>query len=103
MDKNGEAIYGTRTTDYFSENNIYFTKGKGNNLYALVKINEGGSPAMTISWTKDIPKSGSKVTLLGEDISLKWEKKGEKVLVYLPKEIIEKYHSSPALALRFEK
>jgi len=103
LDKNGEAIYGTRTTDYFSENNIYFTKGKGNNLYALVKIDEGGSPAMTISWTKNIPKSGSKVTLLGEDISLKWEKKGEKVLVYLPKEIIEKYHSSPALALRFEK
>ncbi|WP_305951711.1 alpha-L-fucosidase [Emticicia oligotrophica] len=103
LEKNGEAIYGTRVTDYYNENNVFFTKGKGNTLYALVNILENSQVQSSISWSKNIPKAGSKVILLSENLSLNWEKKGEKVFINLPQEIVEKYKSYPALALKFEK
>ncbi len=102
LDVNGEAIYKTRTTQNFNDKDIYFTKNDKNTHFALVKITENQSPNQVVSWTNNSPKTGSKIVLLSENLNLKWEKKGNKTFVYLPKELVEKYKSYPALALKFE-
>lgn len=101
LNVNGEAIYGTRTTNIYNDKEIYFTKNKTNH-FALVRIPENQAPTATISWTGNTPKIGSKVVLISENLALKWEKKGTKTVVYLPKELVEKYKNYPALALKFE-
>lgn len=100
---NGEAIYKTRTAEEFNDKEVFFTKGEGSTHYALVRIPENQSATAVISWTKNVPKAGSKVYLLGEEKSLKWEIKDNAVQVFLSKKALEKVKSSPALAFKFEK
>jgi alpha-L-fucosidase len=100
---NGEAIYNTRAIQEFNDKEVFFTKGQNSTYYALVRIAENQSPESVISWTGNLPKTGSKITLLGELVNLKWELKDNVVQVYLPKKVLEKYKLSPALALKFEK
>lgn len=102
LDANGDAIYKTRTAENFRDKEIFFTRGEKNTHFALVTIPENQLPNQIISWTNNSPKSGSKIVLLSENLNLKWEKKGNKTFVYLPKELLEKYKSYPALALKFE-
>ncbi|CAH0995049.1 hypothetical protein EMA8858_01169 [Emticicia aquatica] len=99
---NGEAIYNTRAIDNFNDKEVYFTKSLTNKFYAMVRIGENQSPEAIISWANNVPKSGSQVVLLSENLKLKWEKKGNKTFVYLPKELVEKYKNYPAFALKFE-
>jgi len=100
---NGEAIYNTRAIQEFRDKEVFFTKGQNSTHYALVKIPEGQLPENVITWTTNLPKAGSKITLLGEIANLKWELKDNTVQVVLPKKMFEKYKSSPALAFKFEK
>ncbi|MEA5460331.1 alpha-L-fucosidase [Arcicella sp. LKC2W] len=103
LNTNGEAIYNTRAIQEFHDKEVFFTKGQNATHYALVRIPEGQSPESIISWTGNLPKAGSKVTLLGEIVNLKWEIKDNAVQVALPKKMLEKYKSSPALAFKFEQ
>ncbi len=103
MDKNGGAIYGTRTMDNFKHENIYFTKGKSNDRYALPLLGKKGSLSEQISWKGNAPKKGSKVTLLDGNVDLKWKTEGEVTTVTVPKKVLEKIKTEPALALKFEQ
>ncbi|MFN8357225.1 MAG: alpha-L-fucosidase [Spirosomataceae bacterium] len=102
LQANGEAIYGTRTAEHFNDKEVFFTKGS-KHYYALARIPENQAPTSIISWTGNPPRAGSSVVLISENQPLKWEKKGEKTVVYLTKELVEKYKNYPALALRLER
>lgn len=100
---NGEAIYNTRVIQEFNDNKVFFTKGQNSTYFALVRVIENQSPEGIISWTGNLPKTGSKISLLNELVNLKWELRDNLVQVYLPKKVLEKYKSWPDLALKFEK
>lgn len=98
LTKNGEAIYGTRTTENYTDGSNFFTK-KDTNMYALVPLKEGSAIPNEISWSKNIPKKGSKVTLLQTGEKLDWTLKNGEVTVLIPKEVNTK--ALPALAFSF--
>ena len=100
MDKNGTAIYNTRTTKHYKEENIFFTKSKaGNTKYALVCLPEAGAIPNEVSWTTNLPQKGSAVKLLSTGENVKWVRDGNKVKVTLPAAL--KGKKLPALAFSF--
>ncbi|MDJ1481063.1 alpha-L-fucosidase [Cytophagaceae bacterium YF14B1] len=102
LDKNGQAIYNTRTTDVFKDGDVYFTKAKaGNTLYALAQLPEGKDVPAFIEWTGNIPKKGSAMTLLASGTKVKWEHSGNKVKVWLPEAFRKQNKTYPALAIAF--
>ncbi|WP_117882945.1 alpha-L-fucosidase [Aureibaculum luteum] len=81
---NGTAIYNTKPIAPFKENNICFTQNKKENVFFfyLAEENENTMPSEIVveSFT---PKRGAKITMLGSNTRLKWEKldKGFKVII----------------------
>ena len=93
MNKNGEAIYNTRTTTTYQDGNVFFTQSKDHKkMYALLPVKDGEQAPVIIEWTGNIPAKGSAIKLLGTDQKLKWTVNKGKVKVTLPK-------SLPAVAL----
>lgn len=73
MKVNSEAIYGTRPIAPYKDGQVCFTR-KTNAIYAIyLTNNEGESLPEKISFSKFIPRQGSKVYLLGYKQPLKWE------------------------------
>jgi alpha-L-fucosidase len=84
MAVNGEAIYNTRTTETYQEGTTYFTQGKEGTRYAIVCLPENQPVPSTVEWAGNVPKKGTRVTLLQDKKPVKWEQAGDKVKVYLP-------------------
>lgn len=102
MDKNGAAIYNTRTTNFYKEDSIFFTKQKSGSLtYALVCLPESKLIPAVISWEKNIPQKGSSMQLLLTGEKLKWTYDGKKVTVNLPASLLKSKENMPALAVSF--
>ncbi|MCU7548788.1 alpha-L-fucosidase [Chitinophagaceae bacterium LB-8] len=102
MNKNGKAIYNTRTTKNFHEGNVWFTQNvKEGVRYALVCLPDQQQVAKEISWHNNLPKKGSKVKLLATGETVKWKAEESKVTVYLPSSIINSKETYPALAFSF--
>lgn len=97
---NGAAIYGTRTTNIYTDNTNFFTKGKKGETYVIVPLKENESIPSTIKWSGNIPAKGSAVTLLMNGKKVRWERKGDDVQVTVPSDV-QKLKSYPALAFRF--
>ena len=69
---NGEAVYGSRPFEVYGENNVYYTRNKGN-VYAVVLDWKGGSIALNALHNDGMTVGKvSKVELLGSDLSLKF-------------------------------
>ncbi len=86
MQKNGKAIYNTVTAEHYNDGQVWFNADKdGKTLYALYALNEGEQLPATIEWTKNIPTG--KMTLLANGKQVKYEVKGDKVIVTLPKNL----------------
>ncbi len=105
MKVNSEAIYGTRAIAPYKEAKICYTNKKNTNtVYAIYMAdeNEKTIPAeiMLYSFT---PKSGTEVSLLGYEKSLKWEKVGNGTLIHLPNEIKENPPCKYAWALKINE
>jgi alpha-L-fucosidase len=99
---NGAAIYNTRPTTHYKDNNIYFTQSKDSStLYAMVLIADG-VPG-TIEWSGHIPGKGSRIKLLATGSSVKFVTKGNKVIVTLPSALQKRLASEPALAFSIKK
>ena len=99
---NGAAIYGTRTVPDYQQGNIYFTRSKDNtNLYALVCVKEGEAIPASVEWKGNLPKKGSKVSLLQTGQSVKWKITDGVVKVELPAALLKKEVQTPALAFAF--
>jgi alpha-L-fucosidase len=100
MDKNGKAIYGTRTADHYKENNLFFTQAKDHSAtYAISLIKDGGVPER-ISWSTNLPGRNG-VTELQTGKKLKYKIIGNNVIVELPAKLREELGNTPAIAFAF--
>lgn len=81
---NGKAIYNTRTTPIYHDNNVWFTADKNNKtVYAIYALPENETLPTTIEWTGNIPTG--KMTLLKGNKTVKYTVQGNKVKVVIPK------------------
>ena len=102
MDKNGAAIYNTRTTKNYQDGNTWFTQNLKSGLhYALVCLPGDQSIPIEVSWQFNIPKKGSKITLLDTGESVKFQQEGNRVKVFLPSSVINAKDDRPALVFSF--
>ena len=82
---NGEAIYGTRITPVYTndDHSIWFTAAKdGKTLYAIA-VQDEKAPA-TISWQGNTPLKGSKVINLATGKAVKYTTNGNTTTIALP-------------------
>ena len=85
MNVNGEAIYATTTTPFYTneERSVWFTANKdGKTLYAIIPANDQTGVPDVITWTGNKPVG--KVTLLGTKKTLKPVTVGDKTTVTVP-------------------
>ena len=102
MDKNGVAIYSTRTTKNYHDGNTWFTQNVKTGIrYALVCFPENKSIPKEIIWQFNTPKKGNKITLIETGESVKWQLEGNSVKVFLPSSVINAKVSIPALVFSF--
>lgn len=87
MKVNSEAIYGTRAIEPYKEGKVCLTQKKDGTVYAiyLADENEKGMPSK-IELLSVCPDKKAKVTLLGANSHLKWEKAGNGFVVDIPEQ-----------------
>ena len=103
MDKNGAAIYNTRTTKYYNDGNTFFTASRtGDLLYALTCLEEGEDFPSTVSWTGNLPAKGSRMRLMATGKNVSWKTEGNRVVVSLPASLRKEMSTAPALAFSFK-
>lgn len=91
LEKNGEAIYGTRPLEVFQSGDVWFTGSKdGTTTYAIYIADPGQTIPATIKWNGNIP--AGKVTMVSTGKTLKHviDKEGN-VVVTLPKNTKESF------------
>ena len=99
--KNGKAIYGTRITPVYNDDKTWFTQSKdGKTIYAITCLTEKEPIPTSVEWQGNEPAKGGKIVLLQTGKSVKWEKKGGKIIVTIPKNLP---NDLPALAFEFKK
>jgi alpha-L-fucosidase len=85
MAVNQEAIYNTRGSEKFAEGNIRFTRSKTGKVNAIYLAVEGETQLPSeIVWSAHLPKTGTKVKLLGTQQLLSWKKVGNHAVVSIP-------------------
>ena len=74
--------------DLVNSGKVWFTSSKDQkNLYALYALPENEHLPTVIEWEGNKPAKGSTMRLLQNNKKLKWQTKGNKTTVYLPKNI----------------
>ncbi|MBQ6715159.1 MAG: alpha-L-fucosidase, partial [Clostridia bacterium] len=93
---NGEAIYGTRMTTPNEDGNVAFTK-KGDITYALLRLeeNEPLTEKILIPWPGEVKK----ITLLGANAEVAFEKAENGYVVYIPYALIGANPIAPAFRM----
>ncbi len=103
MDTNKEAIYETRSLDYYQEESVFFTENlKKKKIYALVVSNESFLKTKTVSWSVHLPKKGTTMIYLPTGEKVKWKISDEQVFVQLPESIIRSKSGNPVWSFAFE-
>ncbi|PTT03777.1 alpha-L-fucosidase [Pedobacter sp. HMWF019] len=98
---NGKAIYNTRITKNYHSGQTWFTQSKdGKTRYAIYCINEGEKLNNEISWTGNLPKKGTSVSLISNGKKLKWKESNGEIKLSLPEDLV-KENSGIALAFEF--
>ena len=99
MNKNGRAIYNTRTTANYHDGDTWFTQSKdGGRLFALVCLQEGMKIPDYVEWSGNVPAKGCKMIFLDTNKPVKWQMVNGKVRVILPQGLSDKLE---ALAFSF--
>lgn len=102
LQKNGAAIYNTRPTKNYQDSTTYFTQSKtGDVRYALVCLPEGQPVPARIEWRNNLPRKGTKLTLLQTGETVKWTQQGNTISVALPASLAKAKEPLPALAFSF--
>ncbi len=96
---NGRAIYNTRITKAYKDEDTWFTQSKdGKTRFAMVCLKDGFRLPKVISWKGNIPRKGSEMIFLETGSKVKWTTDGNSVKVTLPGSA----KATPALAFSFE-
>lgn len=103
MEKNGEALYNSRTLEHYQDGETFFTQNKDGTVNAIVRLPEGEKTPKSIEWTGNIPKEGTEMRLLADNSIVKWSVKNDKVQVYLPGSVIKNKLNYPALAFVYQQ
>ena len=102
MSKNGAAIYNTRTTKNYRDGNTWFTQNLKTGIhYALVCLPENQQIPKEIIWQFNIPKKGSRITLIETGESVVWQQEGNNVKLFLPPSVMNVKENWPALVFSF--
>lgn len=102
MERNGEAIYNTRTLADYKEGNVYFTKAKeGKTVFALACMDDNGSVPSTIQWKVNAPSKAARMVLLQTGTPVKWTRTGDQVTVSLTAKQKQQCAGTSALAFRY--
>ncbi len=89
---NHEAIYETRSIAPFKEGKICLTKGKNNEIFAIYLADTGEiNMPSEILISSFQPEKGAKISLVGANENLKWEKREKDFVVKIP----SKYQKTP--------
>jgi alpha-L-fucosidase len=98
---NGKAIYNTRITKNYHSGQTWFTQSKdGKTRYAIYCSKEGEKLPKEISWTGNLPKKGTSISLISNGKKLKWKESDGAIKLSLP-ENLAKEDSDIALAFEF--
>lgn len=98
---NGKAVYGTRITKNYQEGNTWFTQSKdGKTRYAIHCLDAAKKGSGAISWTGNIPKKGTAITLISTGKKMKWKQAGGTTTVELPADV--SVNADIALAFEFK-
>ncbi|GGF68457.1 alpha-L-fucosidase [Wenyingzhuangia marina] len=104
LDVNGSAIYNTKPIAPFKEDNICMTQNKKENVFLFYMAKEGENTIPSEIIVKSInPKKGTKITLLGSKIKLKWEKLDEGFKVIIPEKLRNNLPCKEAWTLKIDK
>ncbi len=83
LENNGKAIYETRITPHYRDENVWFTADKdGKTLYAIY-LPSGNEGLNQLEWSVNLPLNGSKMVHLSSGKKVKWGMAGDKVRVSL--------------------
>ena len=87
MDHNAEAIHGTRPLAPYQEGRVRFTR-RGDTVYLIhLAENVQTRPPRNVIVSTVRPAEGSAVTLVGRELALKWERRGDGMIVHIPNRI----------------
>lgn len=101
VSKNGEAIYNTRNTEIYNDDNTWFTQSKdGSVIYAIACLDEGVPVPGKITWKGNEPAKGARMIFLQTGKTVKWKKIAAGIEVSIPKGLPA---GQPALAFSFAK
>jgi alpha-L-fucosidase len=102
INKNGVAIYNTRTTKNYHDGNTWFTQNLKTGLhYALVCLS-GDQPApKELTWQFNVPKKGSRIIFVETGKPVKWQQEGDRVRIFLPSSAINNKENAAALVFSF--
>jgi alpha-L-fucosidase len=102
LDKNGTAIYNTRTTKNYHDGNVWFTQNpKLGYSYALVCLNDSSDLPVYVEWAQNPPAKGTVVKLLETGKAVSWTREGELIKIMLPPDLLKEKRKFPALAFSF--
>ncbi len=99
---NGAAIYNTRITNYYHQDNTWFTQNNELGIrFALVCIQEGNAVPAKVSWKVNLPKKGTVMRLLQTGEKVQWKLEGDQVTVLVPSSVAKMGKVPAALAFSF--
>jgi alpha-L-fucosidase len=85
MHVNSEAIYNSKPVAPYKESKTCLTSGKDGSWYVIYLADETEKELPSDIWLYTIqPQSGAKITMLGTDTELKWEKVGNGFIIKIP-------------------
>lgn len=101
MNKNGKAVYNTRTLEHYQDGETFFTQNKDGSVNALVRLSGDQPIPKEIKWKGNIPAKGTKMKLLLNDTEVKWINSSNTVKVYVPDAIRKNSGDIPALVFTY--
>ena len=88
LNKNGKAIYNTRTAHIYKDGNVCFTTSKDSTvLNAIYMLEEGKELPKEISWNGNLPSNPDSVKLLSTGQYLPCQIEGQHVTVTIPEDL----------------
>jgi alpha-L-fucosidase len=87
MSINSEAIYGTRALAPYKEGRVCISRKGDNTVYVYIMADESEKIPAQIGMSSYALPAGAKITMLGTDTRLKWQKTGNGFIVNIPEKI----------------